>query len=289
MFCECLRTLSEPICGLTCWSVTEPLRSRTNFTEPPPATPQARSRGVILADYLSPPLPNDHQSVPSPLDFLRSSLAPTAHDFAGFNVILFSFFPTSMLDKSASSTSPLEERSASEPDSPVEIGYLSNRSVPPDRIALGSHPAEPAPVERVTARIGGLSNSLLGDPWPKVCDSERGLAELLLEEQDDAQHECLTRNGVARQSWSEDKWIDRLEQLMRFTLPEFLFVRLLHPNFLYSTHPRPVTPFLPSTGRPSAARLPSRPFDSPLPPHLRPTHFLLRDHQRQSTSGTPLG
>jgi hypothetical protein len=120
----------------------------------------------------------------------------------------------------------------------VEVGYLSNRSPPPTTTAVAgpsSLLASPAPVERVTARIGGLSNSLLGDPWPKVCESELGLDSLLKEEAGGRRSRSLVEgeNRTASQEehadsggWSEDEWIGRLERLMRYVLLDDLTLTL---------------------------------------------------------------
>jgi hypothetical protein len=87
----------------------------------------------------------------------------------------------------------------------------------------------------VTARIGGLSNSLLGDPWPKVCEPELGLDSLLKEEADGRRSRSLVEgeDRMASQEehadsggWSEDEWIGRLERLMRYVLLDDLTLTL---------------------------------------------------------------
>ena len=274
---------------LPCRSLAR-LLVRTNFTEPSPPTPPARSRGALLADFLSPPpppppLPSPSSSADptlgcSPLAFLSESLAAGAHAYAGFNLLLFSVFPLPAgedLSSAGEATSsppttdtagrPVSFPNARLPSAPVEIGYLSNRSPTPSAVDPGPsascQPAIPSPVEDVSSRIAGLSNSLLGEPWPKVSSSRQGLEGLLAEEA-----------GVG---WEADDWIERLEHLMR-SVPSLSLSRapacipFKNPDKFLLLAP-PANQSRRSTARPSAVQPLSRLSVSPPPrrplPHSR--------------------
>ncbi|KAK8865618.1 hypothetical protein IAR55_000762 [Kwoniella newhampshirensis] len=186
--------------GGTWLGITRDLRVGllTNVRLTPPAPPlrPARnppSRGLLLKSFLSPHPPpppssspektqgatNAHGALTPELgvhDYLASYL-PTAGEYEGFNLLLFSL-----------------GRKGVEP----EVGYLTNRPVPSFTDLQVPHTRR-AQTEREhdpvadsnhlniksgslsSAQCFGLSNSPMSQPWPKVVDGEKRMVQTLKE------------------------------------------------------------------------------------------------------------
>jgi uncharacterized protein with NRDE domain len=100
----------------------------TNFRDPTPEMAAPRSRGDLVEQWLHAATAN------VPADALAHRLADRAHDYAGFNLLLFDLM-------------------VSQDQSAPRAWSISNRA------AMTIHAVSPG--------IHGLSNALLDSPWPK--------------------------------------------------------------------------------------------------------------------------
>ena len=146
------------------WLTLSSTNIRYSETPSPPADPQ--SRGLLLKSFLSPrPFPG----LPSVRGYLASHLAD-ADEYAGFNLLLFRFFPPQNGDESWS---------------PPQVGYLANRPKPTltDGPAISDALSTEEPTTGdTTPVIGdcfGLSNSPMSQPWPKVVEGQARMRETL--------------------------------------------------------------------------------------------------------------
>ncbi|WVQ85701.1 hypothetical protein IAT38_007867 [Cryptococcus sp. DSM 104549] len=132
------------------------LLTNVRLTPPkPPIKPLSPppSRGLLLKTFLSAPLPapSSSSSSNSTLTYITSHL-PSAGDYEGFNLLLFSL----------SSPTP-------------EVGYFTNRPEPRvDAIGVAEGPRGGG-----VRGCVGISNSPMGEPWPKVLEGEKRMAESL--------------------------------------------------------------------------------------------------------------
>jgi uncharacterized protein with NRDE domain len=100
----------------------------TNFRDPTPETAAPRSRGDLVEQWL-------HAAAAKvPAEVLAHRLAERAHDYAGFNLLLFDLM-------------------VSQDQSAPRAWSISNRSA--------------KTIRAVSPGIHGLSNALLDSPWPK--------------------------------------------------------------------------------------------------------------------------
>ncbi|KAL7414821.1 NRDE protein-domain-containing protein [Mrakia frigida] len=178
----------------------------TNFTEPPPVPTPASTRGSLLKDFLSTSPPSD------PSSYL-STLSLSASTYAGFNLLLFSLFP---------------QPSTSEP----EAWYLSNRTA-----AAGPTRLPPTTSDQGGGGgVGGMSNSVLLDPWEKVESCKRTLKGL------------LEKEGEEPGGWEEEKWLDEMEGMMSTSSPPSPSLRFplsltpTIPPFVFPTSPDSTAP-----------------------------------------------
>ncbi|WWD18205.1 hypothetical protein CI109_102655 [Kwoniella shandongensis] len=160
--------------GGTWLGITQDLRvgllTNVRLTPPTPPlkpSPNPPSRGLLLKQFLL-PSPTAGVSVGVGVHEYLTSHLPTAGEYEGFNLLLFS------LGKKG------EE---------AEVGYLTNRPKPsftelrvPDSTSTSASGADGAsqPVG-ITAQCFGISNSPMYEPWPKVIEGEKRMAQTLKE------------------------------------------------------------------------------------------------------------
>ena len=111
----------------------------TNVREPVQQGAKLRSRGDLTREFLSGEIP---------AGVFLNALAPTANEYAGFNLLVGEFAQDSS-----------------------ELYYLSNRR---------------EGVQRLTAGVYGLSNHLLNSSWPKVDDGKQQLAATISSSSDNS-------------------------------------------------------------------------------------------------------
>lgn len=133
--------------------------------------------------------------------FLRD-LLPSAEDYDGFNLLLFHLRPPPPSD--VDSASPFTHPCAEDWDHP-QVGYLSNRPAP---ICYALHPPTTDTVPKLgpnddeeLGKAYGMSNSPLAEPWTKVTEGEKAMAQSL---------EYWSANGE-----DEERLIERLIKLLQ--------------------------------------------------------------------------